>query len=149
MTKSIAPGIPIAKQGIPFAGASAKIWEAHRTQKALPMRLQISSTLPNPQKQRTLPRHKKMHTAARVSVTNKPPPTQKIYTLAGRWNIVQVNSSCNPASSCLLGENYPTSRPSSKIPKAFKHSLRLDGQAGGLSIRGQRVLKRLRDFGGW
>src|ERR1035437_5901046 len=105
MFKFIAPGIPIAQQGIPFAGASAKIWEAHRAQKSLPMPLPISSTLPNPQKQRTLPRHKKMHTAARVSVTNKPPPTQKIYTLAGRWNIVQVNSSCNPAASCLLGES--------------------------------------------
>src|ERR1019366_7132238 len=133
MTKSIAPGIPIAKQDIPFAAAAAKIWEAHRAQKSLPMPLPISSTLPNPQKQKSLPRHKKMHTAARVSVSERLPPTQKIYTLAGRWNIVQVNSSCNPASSCLLGENYPTSRPSSKIPKAFKHSLRLDGQAGGLS----------------
>src|ERR1035437_5499570 len=133
MTKSIAAGIPIAKQGIPFAVSAATIWEAHRAKKALPMRLPISSTLRNPQKQRSLPRHKKMHTAARVSVSQRPPPTQKIYPLAGRWNIVQFNSSCNPASGCLPGENYPTSRPSSKIPKAFKHSLRLDGQAGGLS----------------
>ena len=133
MTKSIAPGILIAQQGIPFAGAAATIWEAHRAQKALPMPLPISSTLPNPQKQKSLPRHKKMHTAARVSVTNKPPPAQKIYPFAARSNLIPVNGSCNPASSCLLGENYPTSRPSSKIPKAFKHSLRLDGQARGLS----------------
>jgi len=77
MTKSIAPGIPIAQRGIPFAAAAAKIWEAHRAQKALQMRLPISSTLPNPQKQKNLPRHKKMHTAARVSVTNKPPLRKK------------------------------------------------------------------------
>jgi hypothetical protein len=41
------------------------------------MRLQISSMLPKPQKQRGLPRHQKMHTDARASVSQRLPAVQK------------------------------------------------------------------------
>ena len=60
MSKSIAPFIPIVRQAVPFATASLTIGETHRPQKALPMRLPISSALPNPPKQRSLQRHEKM-----------------------------------------------------------------------------------------
>jgi len=54
MDESTAPAIAIAQPGIPFAVAAAPIRETHRAQKALPMRLPISSTLRNPQKQNPL-----------------------------------------------------------------------------------------------
>ena len=81
MSKSIAPGIPLTQQGIPFAAAPATIGETPRAKTALPMRLQISSMLPKPQKQRGLPRHQKMHTDARASVSQRLPAVQKKSTL--------------------------------------------------------------------
>jgi hypothetical protein len=73
MSKSTAPLIPGAQQGIPFAASSAPIREAHRAQKALPVRLPISSTLRNPQKQRSLQRHELMHTDTRICASQGRP----------------------------------------------------------------------------
>jgi hypothetical protein len=105
ISKSIAPGIPLTQQGIPFAAAPATIGETHRAKTALPMRLQISSMLPKPPKQSGLPRHQKMHTDARASVSQRLPAVQKqIYTFAAKSNIMHANGPCNPISSCLRGE---------------------------------------------
>ena len=66
MSKPIAPQIPGAQQRIPFAAASATIREAHRAKNALSMRLPISRTLRNPQKQNSLQRHEFMNTDTRI-----------------------------------------------------------------------------------
>lgn len=82
MSKSIASLIRIARQGIPFAGASARIGETHRethrAKKALPMRLPIPTTLRNPQKQRNLERQKKC-TQPRASTSVSPPCAKNLH----------------------------------------------------------------------
>jgi hypothetical protein len=93
--------IPIAQWGIPFAAAAAPIREAHRAKKALPVRLPISGTLRNPQKERRLPRHELMHTDTRICASQSLPPVQKLRTFAAGSNIIQVNGPGNSGSSCL------------------------------------------------
>ena len=69
MSRSISPEHLIVWQGIPFTAAFAAIRETHGAKKTLPMRLPIPGALRNPQKQRNLQRHKKMHTDWRLGVT--------------------------------------------------------------------------------
>ena len=75
------PGHPHRPAGHPLRRRLRENRETHRAKKALPMRLPISSMLPKPQKQRGLPRHQKMHTDARASVSQRLPAVQKKSTL--------------------------------------------------------------------
>jgi oxygen-independent coproporphyrinogen-3 oxidase len=96
MAKSLAAIIPITQPINPFTAASPPIRETHRAQKALPVRLPISSMLRNPQKQKTLRRHKNMHTDTRICASQSLPTVQKIYTFTAKLNIIRVNVPRNP-----------------------------------------------------